>query len=161
MKKHRGSTIPNMATPATIAAVRHPWAAISRARMGTRIAGPREDIEWYDDMAKARRRWNQWFINAERELEKARSLPRVIMARYIRPKVQMLSAWDSSKNPVPESVVPMKRTGFGPKRSMSHPAMGPTGPPSDLDKEKTREMAARLTPNPSLTGSRNTTKPLL
>jgi hypothetical protein len=90
MRKERGSTIPNIVNPATIEAVRHPWEAINRASRGTRMAGPKEDIEWYDDKARARRRWNQWFINADSELEKARSLPTVIMARYTSPKVQML-----------------------------------------------------------------------
>jgi hypothetical protein len=100
--------------PAAIDAARHPWDEINRAKSGTRIAGPREDNEWNDDMARARRRWNQLFISAERELEKARSLPRVIMPKYTRPKVQMLLVWDKSMNPVPESIVPTKRTGFGP-----------------------------------------------
>src|ERR671914_680138 len=121
------------------------------------IAGPREDAAWYEDMASARRRWNQLLTRAERELEKARSLPMVIIARYTRPKVQILSVRESSKKPVPERSVPTKRTGLGPNRSMSHPATGLTGPPSDLDMENTREMAARLTPNPSLTGSKKTT----
>ena len=72
-----------------------------------------------------------------------------------------LSVSDSRINPVPDSTVPTNSTGLGPNRSISQPAMGPTGPPSDRDREKIKEVEARLDPNDWLTGSRNTTKPLL
>ena len=39
--------------------------------------------------------------------------------------------------------------------------MGPTGPPSEREREKTKEVEARLAPKLWLTGNRNTTKPLL
>jgi hypothetical protein len=58
-------------------------------------------------------------------------------------------------------VAPIIKMGLGPNRSISHPATGLIGPPSDRDNENTKEMEARLTPNPSLTGSKKTTYPLL
>ena len=69
----------------------------------------------------------------------------------------MFSVLASSKKPAPVMVVPIIKICLGPNRSINQPATGLIGPPSERDKEKTKEMEARLTPSPSLTGSKKTT----